>query len=269
MTKTQDQTALLIARKLDISKLKSQKELMKKNSEGGQHIVYGYLRAKASGTGKAGSPYYVGIGNSHTRPYQEHTRGGKRSKAHNVPVPKDESLVRQLGTFPTRAEAAKREQELIARYGRKGLDDKGILLNRSIGGEASALGVKRSLSTRKKNSEAAKKRDAAKHLKAQREAASKEKAAKLGIPWSKYEKMTLGERATAADRVRRGVSWDGPLVSQKERSQRRVEARQRNYAKEIGIPYELWSTFEKKRRNTITARYRRGVRGAALLEGLL
>ena len=264
MAKTQDQTALLIARKLDISKLKSQRELMKKNSEGGQHIVYGYLRAKDSGTAKAGSPYYVGIGSSHERAYNV-----AGHKSHRIPVPKNESLIRQFGTFPTRAEAAKREQELIARYGRKGTDKGGILLNKSIGGEESALGAKRSLSTRKKNSEAAKKRNAIEHLKAQREAASKEKAAKLGIPWSKYEKMTLGERATAADRVRRGESWDGPLVSQRERSQRRVEARQRNYAKEIGIPYELWSTFEKKRRNTITARYSRGVRGAALLEGLI
>lgn len=250
--------------KLDISKLKSQKELMKKNSEGEQHIVYGYLRAKDSGTGKAGSPYYVGIGNSHERAYNV-----AGHKSHRIPVPKNESLVRQLGTFPTRAGAAKREQELIARYGRKGTDRGGILLNKSIGGEESALGVKRSLSTRKKNSEAAKRRNAANHLKAQREAASKAKAEKLGIPWSKYKKMTLGERATAADRVRRGESWDGPLVSQEERARRRVEARQRNYAKEIGIPYELWITFEKKRRNTVTARYRRGVRGAALLEGLL
>jgi hypothetical protein len=255
--------------KLEISKLKSQKELMKKNSEGEQHIVYGYLRAKDSGTAKAGTPYYIGIGNSHTRAFQEHTRGGKRSKVHNVPVPKNEALIRQFGVFPNRAAAAKREQELIARFGRKGIDDKGILLNRSIGGEESALGVKRSAAVRRKLSESAKERDAVKALKAQRESVAKKKALRLGIPWDKYSKMTLSERARATDRVNRGEPWDGEFVSQQERSRRRVESRQRTYAAEIGIDYELWVTLVKKQRNTITARYRRGVRGAALLEGLL
>jgi hypothetical protein len=133
--------------KLEISKLKSQKELMKKNSEGEQHIVYGYLRAKDSGRGKAGSPYYVGIGNTADRPFASHKRGKIPRPLHDVPVPKDQSLVRQFGVFQTRAEAEAREKALIRQYGRQGIDAprngrKPQLLNRQSGGGRGSLGLK-------------------------------------------------------------------------------------------------------------------------------
>lgn len=124
--------------KLEISKLKSQKELMKKNSEGEQHIVYGYLRAKDSGTAKAGSPYYVGIGDKHTRAYTKH-----RNKRHDVPVPADQRRIRQLAVAKDRAEAERIEKALIKHYGRQRIDKGGILLNRSPGGGTGPLGTKR------------------------------------------------------------------------------------------------------------------------------
>lgn len=94
-----------------LQKLRSQRDEMKAATGAGLTIVYGYLRAKDSGAGKAGSPYYIGIGNSYTRAYKSHVRG--RGCAHSVPVPKNEALVRQFGVFATREAAAKREQELL------------------------------------------------------------------------------------------------------------------------------------------------------------
>ena len=47
-----------------------------------------------------------------------------------------------MGAFETREQAAQREIDLIGRYGRKGIDDGGVLLNRSIGGESGASGWK-------------------------------------------------------------------------------------------------------------------------------
>ena len=100
--------------KLDISKLKSQEELMKKNSEGEKHIVYGYIRGKDTKYGKTGSLYYVGIADDGgKRPYMPHRPG-----AHGVPVPKDKRQVRQLAVTKTRAEAERIERAFIAREGR-------------------------------------------------------------------------------------------------------------------------------------------------------
>ena len=52
----------------------------------GKHIVYGYVRAKDSGTAKAGTLYYVGIASHAKRPFAPHKRHGIKS-ATNVPVP--------------------------------------------------------------------------------------------------------------------------------------------------------------------------------------
>ena len=228
--------------KLEISKLKSQKELMKKNSEGEQHIVYGYLRAKDSGTAKAGTPYYVGIGDSHTRAYN--VRGHKK---HRIPVPKDQALIRQFGTFPTRAGAAKREQDLIAHYGRKGLDDKGILLNRALGGEG-ALGVKPS------------KAALAKLLPKMKAA-----AAKIGVPFDVYEKMSTVERAAVKGRYKRGYRGAELLKDQRGRP---GDLALKAAAEKYEIPLDVWSSFSSDQRLAVRARYRRGKRGADLTKDM-
>jgi hypothetical protein len=224
---------------------------MKKNSEGEAHVVYGYLRAKDSGTGKAGSPYYVGIGDSYTRAYQEHTRGGKRSKARNVPVPKDQALIRQFGTFPTRAGAAKREQELIARYGRKGLDDKGILLNRTLGGEGT-LGVKHSKATLAKIAES--------NL-----PTSQAVAAKIGVPFDVYEKMSDTERRKVRARYRYGHRGAELLKDQRSRA---GASGLKAAAEKYEIPLDVWSGFSSSQRSAVLTRYTRGKRGADLTKGL-
>ena len=189
--------------RLDIERLKSQKEEMKRNAEGEAYIVYGYLRAKDSGTGKAGSPYYVGIGNSHKRAFATHyrMRDGAARRYGSVPVPKNEALVRQFGVFKTKEEAAAREQALIARFGRKGIDKDGILLNRSIGGEHGSIGAKPSPATLARRAAGIK--QARKPLVAQT-------AKKYGVPESVYESMSEKERRAAVKYLtnNEGATWE-------------------------------------------------------------
>jgi hypothetical protein len=220
---------------------------MKRNAEGEAHIVYGYLRAKDSGTGKAGSPYYIGIGSSHTRAFAQHTRGGKDSRYHNVPVPKNEALVRQFGVFKTRAEAAAREQALIAQYGRKGLDPGGTLLNRTLGGEG-VLGHRHTAQSRAKMSESSKGRTL-----------SAEHRAKL----SEISKNMSAETRAKMSATRRGKAKPADQI------RRMAETRLRNNAIKMGIDPDRWIAFSDKQRDSIRMRYRRGKRGADLFEGLI
>ena len=62
--------------------------------------------------------------------------GRKRS----IPVPKDEALIRIMDVLETRQDAQQREQFFIAWYGRRFIDESGILLNRSSGGESGSYG---------------------------------------------------------------------------------------------------------------------------------
>jgi hypothetical protein len=144
--------------KLEISKLKSQKEEIRAATRGDQAIVYGYLDEK-------GKPYYIGIASGPRRPYD---------RDHSVPVPSDPSRVRKFGTFSTREKAEAREVYLIARYGRKGIDDGGILLNKSSGGGKSAFGSKRTSEQRRVVSEISKRNMSRPEVRAKVSAASKQ-----------------------------------------------------------------------------------------------
>lgn len=260
--------------KLDISKLKSQKELMKQNSEGEQHIVYGYLRGKDSGSGKAGSPYYVGIGNSYTRAYREHRRGGRRSTAHNVPVPKNEALVRQFGTFSTRAAAAKREQELIARYGRKGVDEKGILLNRSIGGESSSLGVKRSEATKRRVGASSRGRRWSAEQKARlaeqqkgrlRTGRTTAMAQRLGVDPALYSNATPAERRLIRERIASGVSPADAVKNLNRAGKGPGYARRADSAARYGLEAKDLEGISNAQLQLVRKRFDQGVRGKAQL----
>ena len=80
--------------------------------------VYCYLR-------EDGTPYYVGVGTTPYRPFQEHS----------CPNPRYDALIRVMRSgCADWAEAAKWEQFYIARYGRKN-NGTGILRNLTDGGE--------------------------------------------------------------------------------------------------------------------------------------
>ena len=278
--------------RLDIDRLKSQKEEMKRNAEGEAHIVYGYLRAKDSGTGKAGSPYYIGIGSSHTRAFEPHRRGGKSSKMHNVPVPKNEALIRQLGVFKTRAEAAAREQALIAQYGRKGIDPGGTLLNRTLGGDAGTLGLKMTAAQRERVI-AANKLSAPARYRAIHQARAVNNAAKFGIDESAYNSLSQKERTAMRNFVNNnpGLSGNDWLqfrqsgikpqpgltiygqarngkVQSSARADQLAKAQLEKAAQKYGIKLEEWESMTLENRAVVRRRFKEGKRGAALTANL-
>ncbi len=111
------------------------------------HYVYCYLRAQDSKTGKAGSPYYVGLASSGSRPFD---------KNHSCAVPHIAANVRLMRSGLTWEEAAGWEVRYIAHFGRIDTGS-GILRNFTDGGEGTP-GLVRSDEDRQKKSIAAKRR---------------------------------------------------------------------------------------------------------------
>lgn len=103
-------------------------------------VVYGYYR-------KNWTPYYIGKGRP-SRPYQ---KGGRP-----CPIPPKDRIVIIYKNIDEQT-AFDWEIKLIKRYGRKGIDPDGILLNKSLGGQGTS-GVTLSDERRKQISEAAKER---------------------------------------------------------------------------------------------------------------
>ena len=125
---------------INIQVLRTQKHLVEKHIAEGKHILYCYLRAKSSKTSGLGTPYYIGIASLAERPYMRHEWRDSTGRRRSVPVPKEEALIRIVDVLETREDAQQREQFFIAWYGRRLIDEGGILLNRSSGGESGSYG---------------------------------------------------------------------------------------------------------------------------------
>jgi hypothetical protein len=243
-------------------------------------FVYCYLRAKSSKTARAGTPYYIGVGSNATRPYMSHTRGTPVSRFHDVPVPSDKALVRLMGVFATKEEALAREAFLIHRYGRKGLDPRGTLLNRELRGRGGGT-IKRAVAMR------------------------------MGIPLPAWVAATRTERNRARDRFNRGVRGAANLLSMEDDKyevmgfskefwcQLNIDVKRRVYTRFVrgvrsaqlllapkveesarlsasaaalqemaalryGITVERWAALSAAERKGVIQRFARGTRGEAL-----
>jgi hypothetical protein len=281
-----------------ITRLTSQRDLIRQSTQGGQHIIYGYLRAKASGTAKAGSPYYIGLASTPWRPYQRHMRGGVRCRAHDVPVPQQEERVRLFGVFRTREEAAEREQVLIAQYGRKGIDPDGILLNRTIGGEgvsgtprtkgqlvhlrariqatAKKMGVdpdmylnlsalaRRAMQTRFANGHRG--ANLLSGLTGDISMLEIRTAERLGVEPAVWRELTNTERTRVHARYRYGFRGADLLENSTQNEYR--DKRMQSTAERLGVPFDVWANLSAKNRGAISARFKRGKRGDDLLKDI-
>ena len=92
-----------------------------------RYYVYAYLRSKDSSTAKAGTPYYIGKG-CRDRAYRYHK---------HINLPADKSLIVFLETNLSEVGALALERRMIRWHGRK-IDNSGILLNISDGGQSSS-----------------------------------------------------------------------------------------------------------------------------------
>ena len=244
--------------KLDISKLKSQRELMRKQVGDGKRGIYAYLDDE-------GKPRYIGQMSRADRPWA----------AHSSDVPSNPAQVRLIKGNLTEKQANQLEKGLIKRYGRKGLDPSGVsgrpslLDNISPGGISSgALGYKHSGDARKRISEGNSIAKASKRAEA---------AAKYGVPLETYEKMTVREKNALKIWLRRNPGKSATEYLSKKgtdaiRSGGRTGALTGPVLKAAAkyqISPEIYAQLDARRRSTLRGRYARGVRGAALLEGLL
>jgi hypothetical protein len=151
-------------------------------------------------------------------------------------VPKNEALVRQFGVFKTRAEAAAREQALIAQYGRKGIDDGGTLLNRTLGGDTGSLGY-----------------------------GLNKTAKKYGVPIEWYSALSPNERSRVAKRYMRGLR--GPALMENVASE--INPIIAKATQKYGVSPEWWESLTPMQKTIVSTRYRRGTRGTDLTKHIV
>jgi hypothetical protein len=93
--------------------------------------------------------FYIGLGTG-KRKYE--FKAGRNKHYLNYIKKYGKPIINIIQENLTKEEACLLEIKLITEYGRKDIDPKGILLNKSLGGEGGNLGITQSLETKKKKS---------------------------------------------------------------------------------------------------------------------
>jgi len=106
----------------------------------------------------------------------------------------------------------------------------------------------------------------------------KEEAAaiRLGVPLGKYRSLSYKERNNFKVWLKENPGADPlrwiemtPAQRTADRRAKVAESLLRNGAQKYGAPFDLWKNLTMLQRKNVGKRYARGIRGAALLEGLL
>ena len=211
--------------------------------------VYCYLR-------ESGSPYYVGLASKgqHQRPFQRHSC--------KAPT-KQRRLVRVLRSGLSLDEARNWERFYIQKFGRKGYEANGILLNQSEGGECGTKGIKWAR-------EIVEKRAAKCRGRVHRKRTDEENEAN--------RQRHLGLTQSAETRARRSASSRGHKKSEhfrqvtRERmlgSKQSTETRHKHactlgqlQADEFGLDVQVWVGWSRVQRQRVRRAFDRGIRGA-------
>lgn len=245
--------------KLDISKLKSQKELMKQQVGSGKHGVYAFLDEN-------GKPRYIGQMSRASRPWEPHTAS----------IPSNPAQVRLIKGNLTQTQANKLEKSLISRYGRQKLDASGVS-GRPPMLENIAPGGKTAGSKGYRHTAEARKRIAAGNSLA-KQSARLRSAQALGMPLDQYEALSLKEKTAVKAWVARNPGKSGiDYFSQKAQGllkaggkAGKVTKSVREAAARFGIPADKYAQLSQKERHSVRGRWDRGIRGQKeLLRGFL
>jgi hypothetical protein len=185
--------------------------------------VYAYLRDKDTPSGKAGSPYYVGVAGSVARPYQQHRR---------TPVPQDERRIRMLRSNVTHEQAREWEKFYIEKYGRKDAGTgRKMLLNRTDGGDGIANLSSR---TRAKIGAASKGRTPSAEARAKMSAAhqGKSKGAHSAEARAKMSAARQGKTLSAEHRAKISAASKGRAFSDEHRANIGAASKNRTHSAE-------------------------------------
>jgi hypothetical protein len=254
----------------------------------GRSTVYAYLRDKDSPSGKAGSPYYVGVAGDVRRPYSPHKR---------TPVPSDERRIRMLRSNVTHEQAREWEKYYIEKFGRKDAGTgRRMLINRTDGGEGT-IGQKFSPQSRAKMSASQRGRTLTDEHKSKIAAAGKgrkptdETRAKLAeanrgkikSPETRAKISAAARNRSEETRKKIGESNKGRIASAETRAKMSAKkkgvshstehvaavasSRVRSTAKKYGIDEGIWARMTPKQRASAqVAARRQGISVAQQIE---
>jgi len=232
-----------------------------------------------SETGKAGSPYYIGVASRAHRPYSlDHGR---------VAVPDDERRIRILRSGITYEQALQWEQFFIEKFGRKDTGTgRALLVNRTRGGEG-AVGRIKSDEERARHSANKKGRSLSKqHREAisrglagiEREPHSEEtrariSAGRMGMKLSASHRRAIsegqrGRKFSPTHCARLSEVQKGKHIPVETRERMR-QAKRLTIAARLGISVDLVEGLTQRQRDNLLRRFRSGKRGAELFYGIL
>ena len=228
-------------------------------------FVYAYLRHSDSKTGKALSPYYVGIavsdksGQRYRRPFGKHE---------SAPVPTDKRFVRVMRSGLTEEQACAWERFYIFWFGRE--TEGGILLNRSEGGDLNQ-GWKHSDNWKSYMSEIMQQRVFTQTHRANLSASySPSRCAKI---WKTRRVNGTDKIARTAESIAKQKATNSKKPRESFRTPEMVaktkEAKLRKSAAQLGITFAEYASLTEKQARAIKARFKRGKRGADLVAGLV
>jgi len=214
--------------------------------------VYCYLRAN-------GRPYYVGIASQgqYRRPFERHSC---------KPPTKQRHLARVMRSGLTLEEARRWERFYIAKFGRKGYEQNGILLNQGEGGEGGTAGIKWS-------PEIVEKRAAAMRGKSQRKRTPEEIEAlrqrMLGTKQSaetraKRSASSKGHKKSDETRARMSAAWTGTVRTEKSKRNQAITNAAAT-AEALGLNVLDYIALDRSARQRVNRAFAKGVRGEGLL----
>ena len=214
--------------------------------------VYCYLRMN-------GRPYYIGLASKgqHARPFQRHSC--------KAPT-KQKQLVRVLRSGLTLDEARVWEVFYIARFGRKGYESNGILLNHSAGGESGTSGIKWSREIIERRAASNRGQTHRKRTPEENEAnrqrglgkiQSEQTRAKRSASSKGHKKSELFCQATR-------MRMTGSKQSEKTKRQHATTL-SRPIADRVGLDVDVYTRFSRVQKQRVNRAFEKGVRGEDLI----